>query len=96
MSQQKLEQKHHCEEAGAATALLYSTQQQHSESQSLRSEGLTSPPPPPPPIPSLLRGYSSLVLSFDVIFEHQNENRDWMTLFFTTDPNIPDSLNIWG
>lgn len=95
MSQQKLEQKHHCEEAGAATALLYSTQQQHSESQSLRSEGLTSPPPPPP-IPSLLRGYSSLVLSFDVIFEHQNENRDWMTLFFTTDPNIPDSLNIWG
>lgn len=95
MSQQKLEQKHHCEEAGAATALLYSTQQQHSESQSLRSEGLTSPPPPPPN-PSLLRGYSSLVLSFDVIFEHQNENRDWMTLFFTTDPNIPDSLNIWG
>lgn len=95
MSQQKLEQKHHCEEAGAATALLYSTQQQHSESQSLRSEGLTSPPPPPP-IPSLLRGYSSLVLSFDVIFEHQNEKRDWMTLFFTTDPNIPDSLNIWG
>lgn len=80
MSQQKLEQKHHCEEAGAAIALLCFTQQQQSESQSLRSEGLTSPPLPLPP--SLLREYSSLVLSFYVIFEYQNENWDWMTLFF--------------
>lgn len=82
MSQQKLEQKHHCEEAGAAIALLCFTQQQQSESQSLRSEGLTSPPLPLPLPPSLLREYSSLVLSFYVIFEYQNENWDWMTLFF--------------
>lgn len=87
VSQHNLEQKHHGAEAGAATALRCSTQQQHSQSQSQRSAGLLSyssvgiPP-----------WHAAFVLSLSI---KMNTRIGWY-FFPTSKPNTPDSRTLQG